>query len=537
VHAWDADRNAAWADPATGASPEVWGRAMGWYVMALVDMLAVLPPEHPGHAQLRDLFCEAAEGLRRTQDPRTGLWYQVMDKSDRPENWLEASASAMFVYALRRGVGDGLLDPSYGDLARKGWNGLLGRFIGDTEQGFVVFGAVEGMSVQIDLAGYLGRKRLDNSSHGLCGVLLAASAMEWPRAGPTPVREEPAASAPPRAFPGAEGFGAFAVGGRGGDVYHVTTLADSGTGSLRHGVETASGPRTIVFDVSGTIFLSSELTIDRPFLTLAGQTAPGEGVTIAGFGTRISNTHDVIVRFMRFRPGDVNCPDFQGDALSVTDSRDVSDRPRLGIVEHRRDALGDTFESRHGPVVDHRRERRLVPQGGPSRLRLLRWERGITFHHNLYAHYASRNLRLGDDLGLDFVNNVVYDWDRRWCAARLPKARRASTTSRTPSWPAHRPAPRSGSWPSSVAAPGPQSTSATTGSTPSAMSHPCPGRPGGTCSRAPTTPGHNGSTSRRSRPTPPGWRTTGCSAAPARRSRATPWTDRSSGPSSNGAAR
>jgi len=405
-HAWDADRNAAWADPATGVSPEVWGRAMGWYAMALVDILAELPKEHPGYPKLLGLLREAAGGIVRTQDPKTGLWFQVMDKGDWPGNFLETSASAMFVYALKRGADDGLLGPADADAARKGWSGLVSRVSKDAEGLPVVEDTVEGTSVQKDLAGYLARKRLTNAPHGLCGMLLAASAMEWPRA-------TPAAPVRPRAFPGAEGFGAFAVGGRGGDVYHVANLSDSGPGSLRYGVQTARGPRTIVFDLSGTIFLRSQLNVDKPFLTLAGQTAPGDGVTVAGFTTSVSGTHDVIVRYMRFRAGDINCPSFQGDALNVYRSRDV-------VIDHVSASwsIDETLSVTHSDrvtvqwsIIADSLDAACHAKGRHGYGSLLRYGNGgLTFHHTLYAHHASRNPRIGDDLGLDFVDNVVYDW-------------------------------------------------------------------------------------------------------------------------------
>jgi unsaturated rhamnogalacturonyl hydrolase len=180
-HAWDEDRNATWADPATGVSPEVWGRAMGWFVMALVDILADLPPDHPGRSELVALLREAAGGIRATQDPKSGLWFQVLDKRDHPDNWLETSASGMFVYALSKGVALGVLDGSFTGVTRAGEAGLLDRISDDSVGRPVVAGAVEGMSVQKDLAGYLSRRRLANSPHGLCAALLATSAVEAAR--------------------------------------------------------------------------------------------------------------------------------------------------------------------------------------------------------------------------------------------------------------------------------------------------------------------------------------------------------------------
>ena len=220
-------------------------------------------------------------------------------------------------------------------------------------------------------------------------------------------------AAPLPAFPGAEGSGALTPGGRGGDVYHVTNLDDSGPGSLRSGIQTAAGPRTIVFDLSGTIFLQSKLSINKPFLTLAGQTAPGDGITVAGWTTAVTDTHDVIVRYLRFRVGDVNCPTYQDDGFTVDRSTNViadhvsaswSVDETLSVTESDKVTIQWSF-------ITESMKNSCHIKGAHGYGSLIRYGSGlVSYHHNLYAHHDSRNPRLGDNIGLDFVNNLVYDW-------------------------------------------------------------------------------------------------------------------------------
>ncbi|HEX8500818.1 MAG TPA: pectinesterase family protein, partial [Pyrinomonadaceae bacterium] len=217
---------------------------------------------------------------------------------------------------------------------------------------------------------------------------------------------------PVRAFPGAEGAGANAKGGRGGDVYHVTNLNDSGAGSLREGIRTATGPRTIVFDVAGTINLVTRLNVNKSFLTIAGQTAPGGGVTVAGHSTVVSG-NNVVIRYMRFRVGDTNCPVIQDDALWVDRTSDVildhvsaswSVDETLSVTESNRVTVQWSF-------ITESMKQSCHEKGAHGYGSLIRYGTGVvTYHHNLYAHHDSRNPRLGDGVGLDFVNNVIYDW-------------------------------------------------------------------------------------------------------------------------------
>ena len=214
------------------------------------------------------------------------------------------------------------------------------------------------------------------------------------------------------AFPGAEGFGRFARGGRGGDVYHVENLNNDGPGSFREGIKTAEGPRTIVFDVSGTIFLESDLRIDKPYITVAGETAPGGGITLAGDRFLIAYTHDVIVRYLRSRPGDIlgstQEPETR-DALGVFQSTDV-------ILDHVSGSWStDEVFASTGPgsltiqwsISAEGLNESFHPKGSHSD-GSLNVNGNLSLHHNLFVSNNSRNPKVQQFA--DVVNNVVYNF-------------------------------------------------------------------------------------------------------------------------------
>jgi unsaturated rhamnogalacturonyl hydrolase len=128
-HAWDQSKQQKWADPKTGLSPNFWGRAMGWYGMALVDVLDFFPKNHPQRKELIAILNRMAASVQKYQDPASGVWYQVLDKGGKKGNYLEASASCMFVYALAKGVREGYLPAKYQAVAQKGFNGILKEFV------------------------------------------------------------------------------------------------------------------------------------------------------------------------------------------------------------------------------------------------------------------------------------------------------------------------------------------------------------------------------------------------------------------------
>ncbi len=247
------------------------------------------------------------------------------------------------------------------------------------------------------------------------------------------------AAGPKLAFPGAVGFGATAAGGRGGDVYHVTTLADGGAGSLRDAVETANGPRTIVFEISGTIDLQSPLRIEADNLTIAGQTSPG-GITLRGYPAEIFFSNDIVVRYLRFRPGDVNAAsipgkpgrgnnDLSGDAAdSLTiircDNVIVDHVSASWSMDETLSVTKSTNVTIQHSIVSESLHDSFHPEGVHGRGSLVRGqgERGYTFYRNLWAHHNRRSPSLGGQqdppppgqpglgLDVDLVGNVIYDW-------------------------------------------------------------------------------------------------------------------------------
>jgi len=260
-------------------------------------------------------------------------------------------------------------------------------------------------------------------------VILTSFALCLPSAKAGPVDQEKFQGVP--AFPGAQGFGHYTSGGRGGTVIKVINLEDSGPGSLRHAIR-QKVPRTIIFDVSGTIPLESELKIKHGQVTIAGQTAPGDGITLRNYGMVI-DADEVIVRYIRVRPG--NEKGVETDAISIKSGSNI-------IIDHcsaswATDETLSVSPSPKGPpkaidqvtvqwcIISESLNASVHSKGDHGYGSLVRGSGGArySFHHNLWAHHRARMPRPGnyrdavsDPVGplFDFRNNVFYNWGSKF---------------------------------------------------------------------------------------------------------------------------
>ncbi|MBK8303719.1 MAG: glycoside hydrolase family 88 protein [Chloracidobacterium sp.] len=201
-HGWDESKQQKWANKETGMSPHVWGRAMGWYAMALVDTLEHFPAGHPRRAELIAILNREAAAITKYQDAKSGVWWDIIDLGGREKNYLESSASAMFVYALTRGVREGYLPEKYLKTATRGWAGIKKEFIKTNAQGQTDW---EGTVSVSGLGGnpyrdgsfdyYMSEKLRTNDAKGLGPAIRAAIEIEayergWPGRGKTVVIDD-----------------------------------------------------------------------------------------------------------------------------------------------------------------------------------------------------------------------------------------------------------------------------------------------------------------------------------------------------------
>ncbi len=242
--------------------------------------------------------------------------------------------------------------------------------------------------------------------YAMCGVLLGVSA-----------------NAATLAFPGAEGGGMYTSGGRGGRVIYVDRLDDDGSpGTLRWAVK-QKGPRTVLFKVSGIIDLRSKLVITNGDLTIAGQSAPGDGICVKGYTVQVKDASNVIIRFMRFRLGDEHGAEVQDDALGAQWCTDM-------IVDHcsmswSTDECGSFYGNSRFTLqwsILSESLRKSVHEKGEHGYGGIWGGRDATFHHNLLAHHDSRNPRIDHEClygthplevyrgNVDLRNNVIYNW-------------------------------------------------------------------------------------------------------------------------------
>ena len=264
----------------------------------------------------------------------------------------------------------------------------------------------------------------------ICAIALVAACTSSGTDGASRPHDESRADSGFLAFPGAAGHGRFALGGRGGRVLRVTNLADDGPGSLRDAIQ-AKGPRTIVFDVAGYIDLERALDINNGYVTIAGQTAPGDGITLRRHGLNVKADH-VIVRYIRSRPG--ASAGVETDAISIYSGHNIivdhcsaswATDETLSVSPSRKDSLRSIDNvTVQWSIISESLNESVHSKGAHGFGTLIRGSGGAryTMHHNLWAHHRARMPRPGNYLSpeqdptgpiLDSRNNVFYHWGGR----------------------------------------------------------------------------------------------------------------------------
>lgn len=171
-HAWDYYKQLGWADKDTGLAPEFWGRALGWYVVAILDILEFLPKDHPKRSEIISIELEVLDAIAKYRDEKTGMWYQVVDKGNCEGNWVESSCTCLFSYAMAKAVRMGLTDDKkFVDMAIDGFNGVIENSVEEKGDDLLIGGVCIGTGV-CSYEGYIARPTSINDLHGVGAFLL-----------------------------------------------------------------------------------------------------------------------------------------------------------------------------------------------------------------------------------------------------------------------------------------------------------------------------------------------------------------------------
>lgn len=180
-HAWDESRAQRWSDPKTGQAPNYWSRAIGWYVMSAVDVLDYFPVDHPKRDSIIGYLRDVCDALLKVRDPKTGMWYQVLDQGGKEGNYLEGSGSAMYIYAFAKGANKGYLDASYKTIAKEGFQQIIDEFITVNDDGTLLMKNICG---GCGLGGnpyrdgsydyYINETKVNNDTKGVAPFIMAA---------------------------------------------------------------------------------------------------------------------------------------------------------------------------------------------------------------------------------------------------------------------------------------------------------------------------------------------------------------------------
>lgn len=178
-HGWDDSKTEAWADPETGLSSQIWGRAVGWYAVAILDILDEIPEEHPAVERLKQIEVDLLKALIRYQDSKTGMWFQILDQPEKEDNWVESSCTCLFVYSYAKAIRKGILEKEYDVVFKKAYQGIEDRLYYDDKGSLVIDNICTGTCIESGTYDhYIKRAKLKNNLHGVGAFILMCVELE-----------------------------------------------------------------------------------------------------------------------------------------------------------------------------------------------------------------------------------------------------------------------------------------------------------------------------------------------------------------------